>query len=201
MNLFLIRHGIAVDRGLYAQDEARPLTDKGQRRTQAVAHRLHQLGLTFDLILSSPLVRAQQTAAILHQASLSPRLGLSNDLAPEGRLEDWLGWLAQWRQDQKAQNQGSPSLAIVGHEPNLGEWASQLLWGSRPGPSGLSGERVEGGDRLTLKKAGLIGLRLPQHFVEGSGESSGENPGESLLAPSPLGRSQLFWLTPPRYLL
>ncbi len=184
MNLFLIRHGIAVDRGVYATDEARPLTEAGRERTGAIAHRLQSLGLHFDLILSSPLVRAQQTAEILHATGLSPQLSLSDTLAPEGDLAAWLTWLTQWRrteaQGTQAHGTQANSLALVGHEPNLSDWATQLIWGQA-----LAGDRRgETASPLILKKAGIIGLSLPE--------------GHSV---SPLGVSQLLWLTPPRFLL
>jgi phosphohistidine phosphatase len=148
--LYLIRHGIAADRGTYANDEQRPLTDGGQRKTAQVAKRLRELGLTFDLILTSPLVRAYQTAEIFRDAGLSQHLEISQLLAPAGKFGDWLSWLAQWRQ------QGGTKLAIVGHQPDLGHWAEQLTWG-------------ECCDQLVLKKAGIIGLALPAPPTDPSG--------------------------------
>jgi phosphohistidine phosphatase len=120
--------------------------------------------LQFDLIVTSPLVRARQTAEILLEAGLSSQIEESNHLAPNGHISSWLDyWL---RPKNFAQN---THLAVVGHEPCLSNWAEILLWGE-----------VKGG--LVLKKAGMIGVKLPE---------SGE----------PVGRSQMFWLTPPRYLL
>ncbi|NEO26328.1 MAG: phosphohistidine phosphatase SixA [Kamptonema sp. SIO4C4] len=72
MEVYLIRHGIAGDRNDYPTDEERPLTDKGKSKTRKVAQRLKTLGLQFDLILTSPLRRAQQTATILQEVGLSP---------------------------------------------------------------------------------------------------------------------------------
>ncbi len=140
--LYLIRHGIAEDSDQYIHDGARPLTPKGQRKTQQIARRLHTLELTFDLILSSPLIRAYQTAEILKSEGLSYKLEESPDLAPLGDLSHWLAWLESWRQS------GGTSLALVGHQPNLGQWAERLIWG-------------EANQALVLKKAGIIGLTLP----------------------------------------
>jgi phosphohistidine phosphatase len=162
MELYLIRHGLAAERGTYANDDDRPLTDDGIRRTKRVAKRLHELEIKFDLIQTSPLVRARQTANILHSVGLSKKLEESADLKPEGPLENWLNWLQSWRQGS------GQSLAIVGHEPDLGNWTEQLVWG-------------EARQHLVVKKAGVIGLLLPDG--------------------SPIGQSQLFWLTPPRLLL
>lgn len=52
MELYLIRHGIAAERGTYADDDRRPLTATGERRSQRVAQRLLSLGLHFDVLLS-----------------------------------------------------------------------------------------------------------------------------------------------------
>lgn len=162
MDLYLIRHGIAADRGTYENDDDRPLTEAGRAKTRQVAQRLRDLGLQFDAIFTSPLVRAQQTADLLQAAQLSQSLQELALLAPEGSFTEWLHWLDNQRSTY-------PTLALVGHEPDLSTWAECLVWG-------------QSHHCITLKKAGAIGLQLPD---------SG----------SPVGRSQLFWLTPPRLLL
>src|SRR5712675_3745176 len=67
MNLYLLRHGIAVDPGTagFELDADRPLTAKGERKLHLVADAMERLGLTFDLILSSPYRRASATAEII----------------------------------------------------------------------------------------------------------------------------------------
>lgn len=163
IDLYLIRHGLAGEHGSYANDDERPLTKEGKTKTRLVAQRLRDLGLQFDLILTSPLVRARQTAEILQEVGLSQQLEISPALAPGGNLSEWLEWLASTALTER------PCLALVGHEPGLSTWAETLVWGSAKGA-------------LILKKAGAIGLTLP-------------NTG------SPIGNSDLFWLTPPRLLL
>ncbi|MEH1789399.1 phosphohistidine phosphatase SixA [Nostoc sp.] len=164
MELYLIRHGIAEDQGLGIKDEERSLTKEGRQKTEKVAQKLVKLGLNFDLILTSPLVRARQTAEILIAEKLSSQLEESSHLAPDGQISSWLkDWLEPRNYSQNTQ------LALVGHEPNLSNWAEILLWG-------------EAKASLVLKKAGMIGIKLPE-------------------TGSPLGRSQMFWLTPPKYLL
>ena len=162
--LYFIRHGIAAERGTYLNDEERPLTEKGRSRTANVAQRLQALGCHVDCVLSSPLVRAQQTTAILLEVGLSKTSETVHDLAPEGCLQTWLPWLSQW---QATHSQSR--LALVGHEPNLSDWAQQLVTGQTS-------------DRWILKKAGIIGVQVPAAAVA-------------------IGRSQLFWLAPPRLLL
>lgn len=163
IELYLIRHGLAGEHGSYANDGDRPLTEEGHRKTQQVAERLRSLELHVDLILTSPLVRARQTAEILYTAGFSQQLEESPHLAPTGKFNDWLLWFDQWRQSSGAR------LALVGHEPDLSTWAEQLIWGSAK-------------HHLILKKAGVVGLLLPP---------SG----------SPVGASELFWFTPPRFLV
>lgn len=141
--VYLIRHGIAADRGTYANDADRPLTEKGRSRTQAVAQRLVKLGCRVELLLSSPLVRAHQTTAILLKAGLAPTSEATDDLAPGGSLQDWLSWLAAWQGAHPVSR-----LALVGHEPDLSHWAQQLVSG-------------QDSDRWQLKKAGVIGIEVP----------------------------------------
>ena len=70
MQLYLVRHGIAVDGGEAMPDGSRGLTDKGRRRFHRTARAFGKLGHKLDLILTSPLVRAVQTAEILAGAAL-----------------------------------------------------------------------------------------------------------------------------------
>jgi len=164
MELYLIRHGIAEEHQPKLKDEERQLTKEGKQKTEAVAQQLIKLGLQFDLILTSPLVRAHQTAEILINAGVSSKLEESDHLSPDGNINNWLtDWL-------KTKNYlAKTRLGLVGHEPNLSNWAEILLWGEAKGS-------------LVLKKAGMMGIKLPE-------------------TGSPLGRSQMFWLTPPKYLL
>jgi phosphohistidine phosphatase len=164
MEIYLIRHGIAEEHQAGLKDEERKLTKEGRQKTEKVAQRLVKLGLYADLILTSPLVRAHQTAEILIAAGLSSQLETSDHLTPEGDINKWLtDWFQPRNYADKTQ------LALVGHEPNLSNWAENLLWGEAKGS-------------LVLKKAGMIGIKLPE-------------------IGSPLGRSQMLWLIPPKYLL
>ncbi len=143
MELYLIRHGIAAVRGTYTNDDERPLVTKGISKTQEVAQKLRSIGLEFDLILSSPLVRAFQTAEILLEADLSSNLEPFTPLQPGGKIQEWLHWLQERRN-----NNSLNTLALVGHQPDLGNWAEMLVWGSIR-------------NQIIVKKAGIVGLRLP----------------------------------------
>src|ERR671933_753587 len=98
MELYLIRHGIATDREAYPNDEERPLTDKGHEKTAKVAKQLRDRGLRFDRILTSPLVRAKETATILKEASLASQVEEFAALAPDGDIQAWVNWLKKRQQ-------------------------------------------------------------------------------------------------------
>ena len=146
-SLYLIRHGLAEERGNYDDDTQRPLTDEGRKKTKQVAKRLYDLGLRFDLLQTSPLVRARQTSDIFANVFSECPVQQSSELAPEGSFDDWLTgantWLSQQPQPTRV------SLGIIGHEPDLTTWAEMLVWGEAKGA-------------LVLKKAGIIGLALPE---------------------------------------
>ena len=143
MEIYLIRHGIAVERGIYKQDEERPLTDKGFSKTTLVAKKLAAKGLKFDLILTSPLVRAYQTAEILHQVGLSQKMEIFKPLAPDGSIQEWLEWLKKEFTSVNSERK----LALVGHQPDLGNWTEMLVWGSIK-------------EQIIVKKAGVVGLKI-----------------------------------------
>lgn len=171
MELYFIRHGIAVDRSPGVREAERALTSSGRAKTRAIAKRLKALNVDFHRLLSSPLRRAQETAEILQQEGLATGVEIWDGLQPGQPLQDWLDWLIT--------EKISPGqrVALVGHDPDLSSWAVQLLWGDIAGDVAL-GEA----EPLQLKKAGILGLTLPD-------------------APPFLGRGQLFWLTPPRFFL
>ena len=87
MNLYIIRHAIAVDEGSpeYEEDSQRPLTDKGKKKMRQIAKGLRALGVDFDLILSSPYIRAKETAEILEDVfKLKKDIEFSDNLIPMG---------------------------------------------------------------------------------------------------------------------
>jgi phosphohistidine phosphatase len=139
MEIYLIRHGIAAAHQDYTQDEARSLTNQGRAKTTQVAKRLAAIGLNFDLLYSSPLVRAQQTAQILLQQGLSRELQTLLPLAPAGSFPEALATL------NTLNLTATTKIALVGHQPDLGQWAQAWVWG-------------DVADKVILKKAGIIGL-------------------------------------------
>jgi phosphohistidine phosphatase len=126
MELYLIRHGIAAERGEeYPDDSKRPLTSKGIASLRREAKSLNALGVTFDQIITSPLVRTRQTADILAEALQGkPPVATSDALAPAGTPAAVIQELT--KHARKAR------VALVGHEPNLGELAARLIGAKRP---------------------------------------------------------------------
>jgi phosphohistidine phosphatase len=146
MQLYFIRHGIAADREKYNNDGDRPLIDEGKRKTEKIALKLREIGVQFDIILTSPLARAYQTAEILLEKNCGNCLEIFPPLTPNGEFDAFQEWLSLYR--EKRYNSGAEAIAAVGHQPDLGNWAELSIWG-------------EIRDRLILKKAGIIGVDLP----------------------------------------
>jgi len=122
--LYLIRHAIAAERGdAWPDDSKRPLTESGIARMRKAARGLARLDVTIDLILSSPLVRARQTADIV-AAALDPRPSIVNieSLAPGATYTALVADLEKHARKSR--------IALVGHEPGIGELAARLI-GSR----------------------------------------------------------------------
>jgi phosphohistidine phosphatase len=122
LELYLIRHGIAAQRGdEYPDDSKRPLTSQGSNRLRKEAKALDDLGVIFDQIITSPLVRTRQTADILSETMKSkPPVATSDSLAPAGTPAGVIQDLAKFAK------KGS-RIALVGHEPNIGELAARLI--------------------------------------------------------------------------
>ena len=123
--LYLVRHGVAAERGDdWPDDTKRPLTATGVSRFREVVEGLVSFGVGIDEIYSSPLVRAWQTAELL-SAGLSdrPAVRALDELAPGHELSSVLVALAKRVRRRR--------VALVGHEPDLGELAAALLGAQR----------------------------------------------------------------------
>jgi phosphohistidine phosphatase len=120
--LYIVRHAIAAERGPnYPDDRERPLTSEGIVRFKQVVEGLKDFDVKLDLVLTSPLVRASHTAELLVAGiGGKPRLDALDALAPGGRMAQVLEAIA--KHSKKMQH-----LAVVGHEPDLGELAARLL--------------------------------------------------------------------------
>jgi phosphohistidine phosphatase len=149
LELYLIRHGIAADRGSdYPDDSKRPLTGAGIKRLQQEARALDVLDVGFDHIMTSPLLRTKQTAEVLAGCLKSkPPVSTSDALAPAGTPAAVFHELG--RHMRKAR------IALVGHEPNMGELAARLI-----------GARVP----LEFKKGGICRIDFDVFPPKGTGQ-------------------------------
>ena len=124
MELYFLRHGLAGQHGdpKYKADSLRPLTSQGREKMRRASLGMQALGLTFDVILSSPYLRAKQTAEIVAQAynKKNKTIYLTNNLLPPAPIEKLL-------REVNAQFPRSNSVLLVGHEPHLTEMVSSLL--------------------------------------------------------------------------
>jgi phosphohistidine phosphatase len=150
MDLYLIRHAEAqpLSEGGIEEDEARPLTDAGRAQCQALAAALQRCGVRPGRMLTSPLLRAKQTAeAVLHHwAAPLPHLQECELLAPGFKRRKLARFLDDLNED---------GVALVGHMPDLAEFAAWLI-GSRKA-------------QLDLDKAGVACIRCTQALSKGEG--------------------------------
>ena len=137
MELYILRHGIAVERGTpgYKKDSDRPLTPEGEEKMRQIADAMRGMDLKFDLILSSPYARAEQTAKIV-AGELDEDVSYSDYLVPGANALELIGEI----NDERPQR-----VLLVGHEPDLSSLISVLVTG--------------GSDAgIELKKGGLCRL-------------------------------------------
>jgi phosphohistidine phosphatase len=153
--LYLVRHAIAAERGEeWPDDTRRPLTEHGITRFREGTKGLRALGVEIDEIFTSPLVRTKQTADLL-AAALDPKPTVKalDALAPGHTAAAVMAQLARLARRRR--------IALVGHEPDLGELAAHLLGAQRPVPfkkGGICRIDVQG---LTSKRAGSLIWFLP----------------------------------------
>ena len=143
MQLVVIRHAIALEREAFAKtgedDSLRPLTKNGKWQMQRVAKGLRAVVRSLDALGSSPFVRARDTAKIVAERYDGVEIDTVEALVPESRPAAFIPWLRA--------HDGASTVAVVGHEPHLGELVSWLL-------SGKSGHWI------ALKKGGACLLEL-----------------------------------------
>ena len=122
MDLLIVRHAIAFDRDRHRwhEDAARPLSPAGIRRARKAAAGLKKLTKRPQRVLTSPLVRARQTAQILTEVAGWPAADEAPELSPGGPALAVLALLAQDR---------GPLTAVVGHQPGLGYLLAACLLG------------------------------------------------------------------------
>lgn len=163
-----MRHGLAEDREEFAkknsEDHLRPLTEKGQKRTQKVARQLQEWIKEVDVIVSSPLTRARQTADIVSQFFTGTKIIEAPELVPSASPQAFKRWL-------KSHGDDFNKILIVGHEPHLSHLASYLMANQTESflelkKSGALSLKFEGFKNISPGTAKLSWLLQPRHFVD-----------------------------------
>lgn len=143
MQLYIMRHAIAALREKWnGPDGDRPLTRTGRARMRRAARGLRRLGIRFDVIMASPLVRAIQTAEIVAQEfrHRSP-VEICPALAPGLHPDSLFNFINAFPDAKR--------VLLVGHEPDLGNLVLHLLGGAHA-------------DRVPLRKGGVVRIDLPE---------------------------------------
>jgi phosphohistidine phosphatase len=150
MDLYLIRHADALPVGQagITADEDRPLSEEGKAQAKALAAALRRQGVQLDKVVTSPLLRARQTAEgmLLAWGKSTADLHPCNELAPGGKR----GKLARFLREL-----GGKAIALVGHQPDLGECAAWLI-GSKKA-------------RIEMAKGGVAYIISGEEPAKGSG--------------------------------
>ena len=124
MEVYLLRHGIAEDHAASGRDADRVLTEEGKRKLQKVLDRARKAGVNPTLILSSPLVRAIETAQIAAEAlEYKSEIARSNALLPNAAPRDVWAEIRAHRDE--------PSILLAGHEPLFSQTVAYLLGSTR----------------------------------------------------------------------
>jgi len=148
MNLFILRHaGAGTGTANPELDKKRPLDNEGVRHCLLLARVLNAMNIEFDVIVSSPLKRSLQTAALIAtETGYKSRVRESDSLAPEATLKDFKKLLNDYRDRD--------SILVVGHNPNLSVFLGALLV-----PAGASPAQIR------LRKGSLAKLSFSQSTI------------------------------------
>jgi len=166
MDLFLVRHAIAVEQDAeeYPNDD-RPLTDAGVRKMTEAARGIARMIPDLDVIFTSPLIRAKHTAEIVARAfGCEKRMEVTGLLAPGGWANSVIAHLAA-RQDEDR-------VMLVGHEPDMGLLAGALVGAEHSVAEFKKGSvcciRVDG---VPGETRGVIRWHLSAKWLKRMGES------------------------------
>ncbi len=139
MELWLLRHAAAEDRAASGRDEDRELTEEGARRAREVARGLARMEPGIDLVLTSPLRRARQTAEpVVEALGLEKSFRQTRALEPDREPDEIL---------EEVEGAGHNAVLLVGHQPHLGVLLGALV----TGPSGAE---------IPMKKAAVARVEL-----------------------------------------
>lgn len=147
LELCIIRHGLA---GATQEDEnmdqERPLKKKGKKKMKDIAKGLKDLKVSFDVVLTSPLLRAKESAEIVNEyCGMDKKVMITDLLKPNSSYQKLSKFLNELKE--------SKTVAIVGHEPFLTGFASYCLSSKSP--------------FLNLKKGGVLMLEIDKEIKPG----------------------------------
>ena len=150
MDCVLLRHGIAVERDEWeGPDTDRPLTERGAKRVAQVAAGLNRLGVQPTHVLSSPLIRAIETAKLVHRSlRVRSAVQIVDALLPDAPPNQLLSVMQDLPPDS--------CVLCIGHEPHLGLAVSVMLSGRATAS-------------FPMKKAGACLIELPIPVKPGRG--------------------------------
>jgi phosphohistidine phosphatase len=151
MDLFVLRHGEAGKRSASGGNDAkRSLTAAGEKEITEIAESFKKIGIDFDVILTSPLKRAKQTADLVaRQFKAQKKMRQLQELSPEGSKSDLYHMLSSFRE--------GTSLLVVGHNPYLSEMISEMVTDGKYG-------------RIDIKKGGVARIRVTNLTPKFKGE-------------------------------
>jgi phosphohistidine phosphatase len=137
LDIYIIRHADALalgERGVTA-DEDRPLSERGEAQSRTVGAALLRHGITLDKVITSPYLRARQTAEEMLRSwpPPLPEVHVCADLVPDGKPKKLARFL---------RGLGSSNVALVGHQPHLGIWTAWIIGGKNA--------------NIDLAKAGIV---------------------------------------------
>ena len=151
MDLFILRHGEAGKRIAPGHNDARrPLTVAGEEEITEISEALERIGIRFDIILTSPLKRAYQTADIVaKEFKAQKKMQKLQELSPEGNRSALYQKLSSFKE--------GTSILVVGHNPYLSEMVSEMITDEKYG-------------RIDIKKGGIVRIRVTSATPKLKGE-------------------------------
>ena len=160
MDLFILRHGCAGNRlSDPMKDTKRQLTVSGKKEVVEIAKSLKKLGVNFNVIISSPLTRAFQTAKIIaEEYNLTEQIEQSEELKPNGSKDSLSNKLSKLSIDSV--------ILIVGHEPYLSSMINDIISNNADTDRNYNTNH----NNIILKKAGLSRIKITSTVPRLKGE-------------------------------
>ncbi len=169
MYLYIIRHAVAEEREEFAKksadDSLRPLTAKGKKRLQKMILSLEKDFDKLDIVVTSPYLRAKQSAQIVAEIADDTKIVESAELVPHAPPQALVRWL-------KNHCSQSKKVAVIGHEPHLSTFTSYLLTGNATDnfielkKSSVALVEIGNFEDMAASRAKLLWLASPKILVD-----------------------------------